>query len=118
MAKVVSPIAATVEYITAIKSGEYGDYRSVLFLDNSGEKIWKSFDPESEELALLSKGVRVQLIPITISKSGKQSHTIVLLDAPTTLNVPAVAPAQVVQASGWSNEQEYPQRRTFFWLDT
>jgi hypothetical protein len=59
MAKVVTPITATVEFITGIKQGSYGEYRSVLFKDAMGEKIWKSFDPKAEELALLRKGAKV-----------------------------------------------------------
>jgi hypothetical protein len=52
MAKVVMPITATVEFVTGIKQGSYGEYRSLLFRDAAGEKIWKSLDPEAEELAL------------------------------------------------------------------
>ncbi len=88
MAKVVAPITAVVEFITAVKEGDYGTYQSVLFKTPEGEKIWKSFDPDSEELALLSKGTRVQLIETGKSKSGKPSHNIVLLDAPTTAPAP------------------------------
>ena len=40
-------------------------------------------------MALLTKGARVQLIPTTVSKSGKQSHNIVLLDVPTATTVPS-----------------------------
>jgi hypothetical protein len=63
MSKVVAPIVAVVELITAEKSGESGPYRSVLFKTPDNQKIWKSFDPASEELTLLKKGVKVQLIP-------------------------------------------------------
>lgn len=100
MSKVVAPITAVVEFITAVKSGEYGDYQSVLFKDEQGEKIWKSFDPDSEELALLKKGMRVQLIETGKSKSGKPSHNIVLLDAPTARPVtaaPVPNPAPSIQ---------------------
>jgi len=79
MAKVVTPITATVEFITGIKQGSYGEYRSVLFKDAAGEKIWKSFDPEAEELALLRKGAKVQLIPAGTNKNGNEKHNIVLL---------------------------------------
>lgn len=96
MAKVVAPITAVVEFITGVKSGQYGDYCSVLFKDEQGEKIWKSFDPDSEELALLTKGARVQLIETGKSKSGKASHNIVLLDAPTR---PASPPSPAVTAA-------------------
>jgi hypothetical protein len=104
MSKVVTPITATVELITAEKQGQYGPYRSVLFLDESktGEdaKIWKSFDPDSEELILLVKGLKVQLVP-TVDRNGKTSHNIVLLgDIPT--------PQQMLQSSRklWTNEQK------------
>jgi hypothetical protein len=91
MSKVVAPIVATVEFITAEKSGEYGPYRSVLFKTPDDEKIWKSFDPTSEELTLLRKGVRVQLIPAG-ERHGKTSHNIVLLDE-ATAPAPATAPS-------------------------
>lgn len=100
MAKVVTPVTAIVEFITKEKAGEFGPYRSVLFLDESKSgddaKIWKSFDPDSEELALLTKGARVQLIESGKTKSGKLSHNIVLLDsppAPTVAPVPTMPPA-------------------------
>ena len=47
MAKVVTPIAAVVQRITAPKDGQYGSYQSVLFKTPTGEKIWKSFPPDS-----------------------------------------------------------------------
>jgi hypothetical protein len=81
MAKVVTPITTTVEFITGIKQGNYGKYCSVLFKNAAGEKIWKSFDPKAEELSLLSKGAKVQLIPAGISKNGHEKHNIVLLQA-------------------------------------
>lgn len=111
MAKVVTPITATVEYITAIKDGQYGPYQSVLFKTQDGEKIWKSFDPDSEELAILSKGTRVQLI-LAGERNGKPSHQIVLLDspmiAPTIPNsLPALPSDQPVAVEvGWSPEQK------------
>ena len=77
MAKVVTPIAATVEHITAPKDGQYGPYQSVLFKTGQDEKIWKSFAPDSAELTQLQKGVRVQLIPAG-ERNGKPSHQIVL----------------------------------------
>jgi hypothetical protein len=79
VAKVITPITATVEFITGIKQGSYGTYRSVLFKGSASEKIWKSFEPESEGLALLSKGAKVQPIPAGISKNGTEKHNIVLL---------------------------------------
>jgi hypothetical protein len=90
MSKVVAPIVAVVELITAEKSGEYGPYRSVLFKTPDDQKIWKSFDPASEELSLLKKGVRVQLIPAG-ERHGKTSHNIVLLNDATP---PAPAAAE------------------------
>lgn len=91
MSKVVAPIVAVVELITAEKSGEYGPYRSVLFKTSDDEKIWKSFDPTSQELTLLKKGVRVQLIPAG-ERHGKPSHNIVLLND-ATAPAPAAAPS-------------------------
>lgn len=81
MAKVVTPITAKVEFITGIKHGSYGEYRSVLFKGIAGEKIWKSFNPEAKELALLHKGAKVQLIPTGTSKNGNEKHSIVLLQS-------------------------------------
>ncbi len=96
MSKVVAPITATVEFITKEKEGEFGPYRSVLFLDEnkSGEeaKIWKSFDPSAEELALLTKGARVQLVESGKSKSGKISHNIVLLERMAAPTIPTSPP--------------------------
>ena len=80
MAKVVTAIIATVELVTAPKEGQYGPYCSVLFKDESGEKIWKSFDPDSEELTYLAKGTKVQLVPAG-ERNGKVSHNIVLLES-------------------------------------
>lgn len=39
MSKVVAPITATVEFITGVKSGQYGEYRSVLFSDRKSNLI-------------------------------------------------------------------------------
>lgn len=89
MPKVVSPINAAVETITVEKQGNYGPYRSVLF-KNGEEKIWQSFDPDAQELQILKRGMRVQLVPRGESQSGKTQYNIVLLDAPT---VPATVPA-------------------------
>jgi hypothetical protein len=101
MSKVVAPIVAVVELITAEKSGEYGPYRSVLFKTPDDEKIWKSFHPASEELTLLRKGVRVQLIPAG-ERHGKTYHNIVLLDDAT-----ASAPAAATPAPTIETEQAY-----------
>ena len=84
MAKVVSAITATVEVIGKLKDGNYGPYRSVLFLDQAqpvgseAAKIWKSLS--EAEAAPLSKGARVQLVPAGKDRSGKDKHNIVLLE--------------------------------------
>jgi hypothetical protein len=88
VSKVVAPIIAVVEFVTAEKAGEYGPYRSVLFKTPDDEKIWKSFDPGSEELSLLKKGVRVQLVPAG-ERNGKVSHNIILLDSVELSTLPA-----------------------------
>ncbi|HEY9823842.1 MAG TPA: hypothetical protein V6D19_00215 [Stenomitos sp.] len=82
MPKLVQPVVAVVELITAQKEGNYGPYRSVLFKDGEN-KIWQSFDPDAEELQLLKKGQRVQLVPRGESKGGKTQYNLVLLDAPS-----------------------------------
>jgi hypothetical protein len=52
MAKVVQAITAKVEAIGKLKTGNYGKYRSVLFLDQAqpqgseAAKIWKSLSEE------------------------------------------------------------------------
>ena len=87
MAKVVSAITATVEVIGKLKDGNYGPYRSVLFLDQAqpvgseASKIWKSLS--EAEAAPLSKGARVQLVPAGKDRSGKDKHNIVLLEGQT-----------------------------------
>jgi hypothetical protein len=83
MPKLVQPVTATVELVTALKEGNFGPYRSVLF-KNGDEKIWQSFDPDAEELAVLSRGVQVQLVPRGESKQGKTQYNIVLLSAPAS----------------------------------
>lgn len=88
MAKVVSPISAKVEVVGKLKDGDYGPYRSVLFLDQSqpegseAAKIWKSLS--DEETKPLRKGVIVQLIPAGSDKNGNVKHNIVLLDTQNT----------------------------------
>ena len=77
MGRVVTPIAATVEHITAPKDGQYGPYQSVLFKTPTGEKIWKSFAPNSAELTQLQKGTTVQLIPAG-ERNDRPSHQIVV----------------------------------------
>lgn len=91
MNKLVTPILAEVEFVTGEKQGQYGLYRSVLFLTQVGEKIWKSFDPNSPELEQLTPRTKVRLIPSGTSPSGKPSHVIELLEAPAT----AVPPSEV-----------------------
>jgi hypothetical protein len=83
MPKLVQPVTATVELVTALKEGNFGPYRSVLF-KNGEEKIWQSFDSDAEELAVLSRGVQVQLVPRGESKQGKTQYNIVLLSAPAS----------------------------------
>jgi hypothetical protein len=83
MPKLVQPVTATVELVTALKEGNFGPYRSVLF-KNGEEKIWQSFNPDAEELAALSRGVQVQLVPRGESKQGKTQYNIVLLSAPAS----------------------------------
>lgn len=86
MAKVVAPINARVEVIGKVKQGEYGPYRSVLFIDLSQPegaetaKLWKSFNDNDETVAQLSKGSRVQLVPSGKDKAGKDKHSIVLVE--------------------------------------
>lgn len=69
MAKVVAPINARVEVIGKVKQGEYGPYRSVLFIDESqlegsqAGKLWKSFNDDDQTVSQLSKRSRVQLVP-------------------------------------------------------
>jgi hypothetical protein len=89
MSKIVTPIEAKIELITEPKDGQYGPYRSVLFKTPEGEKIWKSFPPDSEELSILKVGQKVRLIPSGKTKGGKDSHVIEPLDfSPTTATPP------------------------------
>jgi hypothetical protein len=81
MPKLVQPVVATVELVTAQKKGNYGPYRSVLFMSGN-ENIWQSFDPDAEELTVLSRGVQVQLVPRGETKNGKTQYNIVLLQEP------------------------------------
>lgn len=101
MAKVVQAVNAVVEYVTGIKQGDYGDYQSVLFKAQDGEKIWKSFKPNSPELDVLRKGVKVQLVP-SGEKNGKVSHNVVLMDA-QTLQPSLPAPAT---STDWDEQQK------------
>jgi hypothetical protein len=80
MSKIIIPVEAVIEFVTDLKEGQYGVYKSVLFKTSDGEKIWKSFPLDSEELSILSKGARVRLIPNGSTRSGKPSHVIELVD--------------------------------------
>jgi hypothetical protein len=105
MAKVVTPITAKVEVIGKVKQGNYGDYHSVLFADQSKPegseegKIWKNFDAEDETLKLLRKGAIVQLVPAGKDKNGKEKHSIVLMGAPQTQTEPDPTEQQPVITS-------------------
>ena len=92
MSKVIAPITAVVEFVTGIKSGQFGDYQSILFKTVTGDKIWKSFPPNSPEMDDLPVGTRVQLVETGVSKNGKPSHNVIILDTPTAAIAP-VAPA-------------------------
>ncbi|HEY9908136.1 MAG TPA: hypothetical protein V6D18_11110 [Thermosynechococcaceae cyanobacterium] len=88
MAKVVSAISAKVEKIGKLKEGNYGPYRSVLFLDQAyprgaeEAKIWKSLS--DEETQNLREGATVQLVPSGTDKNGNTKHQIVTMDSPPT----------------------------------
>jgi hypothetical protein len=89
-------VQATVEYITSPKTGQYGDYKSVLFkrCDRTGEdaKVWKSFSPA--DAAQFSIGQSVRLIPT--ERKGKATWDIELIESaqPTTPVSPTTPPAQ------------------------
>lgn len=93
MSKIITPIEAVIEFVTDLKEGSYGVYKSVLFKTPEGEKIWKSFPLDSEELSILTKGARVRLIPNGSTKSGKPSHVIELLERHNMQQPRAVTPA-------------------------
>ncbi len=94
MSKLIAPpIPCTVEFVTAVKSGDFGSYQSVLFKDAAGNKIWKSFVPGSPELAELPVGRRVYLVEAGVNaKSGKMSHNVILMDEATTAAIAPTAP--------------------------
>ena len=117
MAKVVSPIRAKVEVIGKLKEGDFGPYRSVLFLDQSQPeasetaKIWKALS--DEETKPLRKGVMVQLVPAGDDKNGKPKHNIVLLETPTTPPVtqakqtaPPAIPQRPEAPPLWTDDQK------------
>lgn len=83
MSKLVSPVSAVVELVTPPKEGQYGPYRSVLFKSADGQKIWKSFDPDSPELEALTPRTKVRLIPNGQTRNGKPSHVVELLETNT-----------------------------------
>lgn len=114
MAKIVNAIVAKVEVIGKLKEGTYGQYRSVLFLDQSqpagseAAKIWKSLS--NEEAQGLTKGTIVHLVPAGKDRSGKDKHNIVTLnsDAPA---VDATSSKSLINrpesiAATWSDEQK------------
>lgn len=113
MAKIVNAIVAKVEVIGKLKEGAYGQYRSVLFLDQSqpvgseAAKIWKSLT--DEEAQGLTKGTIVHLVPAGKDRQGKDKHNILRLDT----NLPASAaptkreiyrPESI--GATWSDEQK------------
>lgn len=105
MAKVVAPINARVEVIGKVKQGEYGPYRSVLFIDESlpegseAGKLWKSFNDDDQTVSQLSKGSRVQLVPAGKDKSGKDKHNILIAQkSPMVESKPT--------ESGWTLEEK------------
>lgn len=77
-----SKIEAHVEHITTLKQGQWGEYRSVLFLrsDRDGDeaKVWRSFKPH--EVNQFHKGQAVNLIPT--HRDGRQTWDIELVDTP------------------------------------
>lgn len=110
MAKVVQAITVKVEVIGKLKTGNYGKYRSVLFLDQSqlqeseAAKIWKSLS--EEEAKDLTQGTVVQLVPAGKDRNGKDKHNILRIDtnpshtAKRTVHRPDRVPAT------WSDEQK------------
>lgn len=114
MAKIVNPIVAKVEMIGKLKEGTYGQYRSVLFLDQSqpvgseAAKIWKSLS--NEEAQGLTKGAMVHLVPAGRDRSGKDKHNIVTLDSDSSA-ADAISPKSPINRPGsigatWSDEQK------------
>ena len=83
MAKVVTAITATVAGIGRARPSTRNPgtvYHPVCFMPDGGvsdeDKIWKNLGPE--EIAPLTRGAQVQLIPTT-----GNSHNIVLMNQPT-----------------------------------
>jgi len=73
-------VSAKVEFITGLKTGEFGEYRSVLFPrdDSEGEaaKVWRSF--QLYEVSVFSKGQQVYLIPA--ERKGKTTWDVELVE--------------------------------------
>lgn len=73
-------IKARVEHITGLKQGQWGEYRSVLFIrpdkDGDNAKVWRSFKPH--EVSQFQKGQTVNLIPT--NRDGRQTWDIELID--------------------------------------
>lgn len=110
MAKVVQAITAKVEVIGKLKTGNYGKYRSVLFLDQSqpqgseAAKIWKSLS--EEEAKDLTQGAIVQLVPAGKDRNGKDKHNILRIDAnPSHAAQQAIHRPECISAT-WSDEQK------------
>jgi hypothetical protein len=86
MAKVVSPITARVEVIGKPKESNYTSgqfYYPTLFIDlgqpdgSEEAKIWKSLS--GDEVTQVIKGDVVQLVPAGKDRSGKDKHSIVVI---------------------------------------
>lgn len=101
MSRIATPIDVTVEFITPPKDGTYGPYCGVKFKSTDGQEIWKNYGVDSEELGSLTKGDRLQLIPV--EKDGKLSHQILFLGTP-----PATTPAPKPQVAPTSQPQTAP----------
>jgi hypothetical protein len=106
MSKIVTTINAVVEHVTDLKEGQYGVYKSVLFVTPQGESIWKSFSPDSPEMNILAKGTQVRLIPNGSTKSGKPRHVIELVDSSLPPNAAGGQVAQEKQGSSLSDDQK------------
>lgn len=112
MAKIVDAIVAKIEVIGKLKEGTYGQYRSVLFLDQAqpvgseAAKIWKSLS--DEEAQGLTKGAIVHLVPAGKDRSGKDKHNILRLDTVAPVSTPAKREVSRPESIGatWSDEQK------------
>lgn len=110
MSKVVQAITAKVEAIGKLKTGNYGKYRSVLFLDQSqpqgseSVKIWKSLS--EEEAKDLTQGTIVQLVPVGKDRNGKDKHNILRINANLSHTAQRVIHRPVCVPATWSDEQK------------